>query len=403
MFSSIDTLEKRKHQTCKVYTCKVDYSHLSKTQLNHLNRLFLEAKWLCNAQLASSDIFHFDYKVKEVLILNKDKQTELREIKFLSSQMRQSIVDRNKQNIINLSKSKKKGNTVGRLKFRSRINSIPLKQFDITYKILNSKYIHIQNLKSDIKVQGLNQIPDDADFANATLTKHNKDFFIKITCFLQNVDKVKTGKVIGLDFGIETTVSTSNHEKYYFEFPETKGIKKASKHLNRCDKGSKNRYKAKLKLQKQYDKLTNQKNDARHKFIHEITTENDEVHIQNDSIHSWHASKLKGFGRRIQHGIIGGIKSDLKSKSTTSIKPQNFPSTKLCPVCGTLNDKMSLLENRIYKCDCGYIEDRDIHSAINMLPTEHRNKMLSERKPLIYICIFPNRSSFLVEEGSLCL
>ena len=401
--AAIETRNRRSQLTCKVFTIKLDKSHLSKSKKTHLFMLPIEAKWLYNAQLSSPNIFTFLRNTRKTTNLDKDGNAIEHEIKYLSSQMIQALVDRTKQNIINLSKSKKKGNTVGKLKFRSCINSIPLTQNNVTYTIKNNKYIHIQGLKGDIKVEGLNQIPQNAELANASVIYRRSNIYIRITLFLPKEEKKLTGKVIGLDFGIETPIASSNHEKYHFSFPETKELKKASKHLNRCKKNSKNKYKAKLKLQKQYEKLTNQKGDARHKFIHEITTENDEVYIQNDGIHSWQDSKIKGFGRRIQHSIIGGIKNDLKSKSTTHMMPHNFPSTKLCPVCGCLNDKMSLLENRVYYCDCGYKEDRDIHSAINMLPTEHRNKMLSEGKPLTYISIFPNRSSFPVEERSLRL
>ena len=70
---AIITRNKRKQQTCKTYTIKFDYSHLSVEQLRNLNMLFLEAKWLYNAQLSSPDIFTFDYKTKEVQILDKNK------------------------------------------------------------------------------------------------------------------------------------------------------------------------------------------------------------------------------------------------------------------------------------------------------------------------------------------
>jgi len=58
------TREKRKTQVCKVYTVKFDKSHLSKDKLTFLNMLFLEAKWLYNYQIATDNIFDFNYKTK---------------------------------------------------------------------------------------------------------------------------------------------------------------------------------------------------------------------------------------------------------------------------------------------------------------------------------------------------
>ena len=42
-----------------------------------------------------------------------------------------------------------------------------------------------------------------------------------------------------------------------------------------------------------------------------------------------------------------------------------IPTTKWCPRCHKLNELS--LNDRTYKCECGYQEDRDIHAAKNML------------------------------------
>ena len=67
-----------------------------------------------------------------------------------------------------------------------------------------------------------------------------------------------------------------------------------------------------------------------------------------------------------------------------------IPTTKLCPKC--LRKHGIGLDERTYVCECGYQEDRDIHSAKNMVeiakscfedhlvPTEHREVTLMEFK-----------------------
>ena len=51
-------------------------------------------------------------------------------------------------------------------------------------------------------------------------------------------------------------------------------------------------------------------------------------------------------------------------KSGRSYKISKWiPTTKFCPKCCTLNTLT--LKDRIYVCDCGYTEDRDIHAAKN--------------------------------------
>ena len=42
-----------------------------------------------------------------------------------------------------------------------------------------------------------------------------------------------------------------------------------------------------------------------------------------------------------------------------------FPSSKLCSCCGKIKHDLKL-KDRIYKCDCGNIIDRDKNASINL-------------------------------------
>jgi len=380
------TKEKRKIQVCKVYTVKFDKSHLSKDKLQFLNMLFLEAKWLYNYQIATDNIFNFDYKIKEVEAKDKEGNKVIKELKYLSSQMRQALIERTKRNVLALSKLKKTGNKIGKLKFKSRIYSIPLKQYNITYKIQNKNYIKLQGYKTNFKVIGLKQIPKEVSIANANLIKRAGNFYLKIICFIPKEERIKTGKMIGLDFGIKDNITDSNGVKINFQFPETKQLKKLSHKLHKAKLGSKNREKLKLKLEKQYELIDNKKKEAKNQFIHKLIKENDLIAIQDENLKGWMSSRMNGFGRVVQHSIMGGIISDLKHKSETIMIPKYYPSTQLC-YCGARN-KINL-NDRIYHCDnCGITEDRDIHSAKMILlegiriSMEHRNTMPVEEKPL---------------------
>ena len=96
---------------------------------------------------------------------------------------------------------------------------------------------------------------------------------------------------------------------------------------------------------------------------------------------------MKGWGKKIQHSIMGGIKSKIKSLETSIIVDKFFPSTQLCPKCGCLNKHS--LDKRVYSCQCGYSFDRDTHSAINILIEglkiflQRKNTMDSEIKTSI--------------------
>jgi putative transposase len=173
------TKAKRKNQFCRVYELKIDKSHLNNETREHLNRLFLEAKWFYNHILAQKDIFNLDFddKIKEIPVMVKDV-FEIRSLDCLSSHMKQSLIERTQDNIRGLHERKEKGYKVGKLKYKSLIQSIPLKQYGNTYKIIDDKYVHVQGIKQKIRVRGLKQIPSNADYANGTLIRKHGDYYL---------------------------------------------------------------------------------------------------------------------------------------------------------------------------------------------------------------------------------
>lgn len=77
---------------------------------------------------------------------------------------------------------------------------------------------------------------------------------------------------------------------------------------------------------------------------------------------------MKGWGKKIQHSIIGRIKSKIEKLETSYKIDRWVATTKLCPCCNTKNEiKLQDDENLYYSCNCGYLEKRDIHSAKNIL------------------------------------
>lgn len=122
---------------------KVQENRLSRAKEEKLYRCFLEAKWLRNAVVATDSLSLEDTSSVQV----KVKGTfEVREIKNLSSQMKQSVVDSVKTDVYNLSKAKKAGVKVGRLQYKHECNEINLKQFGNTYKVKSHNKISVQNI-----------------------------------------------------------------------------------------------------------------------------------------------------------------------------------------------------------------------------------------------------------------
>ena len=73
----------------KVYEVKIDDSKLTKHKKEYFNGVFREAKWLRNFFLGQGILFsECDCKINEVMV-KVDDHYETRELKFLSSQMKQ--------------------------------------------------------------------------------------------------------------------------------------------------------------------------------------------------------------------------------------------------------------------------------------------------------------------------
>ena len=377
-----ETKKRRKSQTCISYELKIDISHLGRTRVKNLNRIFLEAKWFYNYILSEDDIYNQDYRINRVKIKVKDHYED-RDILLLSSQMKQEIIDKTKDSIKGLSNLKKNGNKIGRLHFKKRIYSIPLKQYKNTYNI-SGNYIKIQRI-GKLKVSGIEQIPKDADIANATLESRNGDYFIHISTFTKPKYIEHSDNGIGIDFGIKSSLTLSNGIIINEDIPLTGKAIKLHKELSRRKQHGKNWYKTLNKLNKEYNNITQKKKDARNKITHIITNSFETIAFQNDPIRGW----MRLWGRKIQGSAIGGIMDDLKRKSRTpKVVPGYTPTSQVCSICGH-RQKMPLKE-RTFNCgSCNISIDRDLNASINileyMVPTERREYTPMDMKT--YTCM----------------
>jgi len=95
-----------------------------------------------------------------------------REILALSSQMKQALIKRLQGDVTALSKSKKRGLKVGRIKFVKAVHSIPLAQYGVTQWAKKDKGVHVQGI-GNFKISGLDQIPENAEFSTTNLVERN--------------------------------------------------------------------------------------------------------------------------------------------------------------------------------------------------------------------------------------
>ena len=349
------------------FSVKVQENRLSKAKLEKLRRCFPEAKWLYNAVVASETLTLDNTKTVQVKV--KDTFEE-REIKCLSAQIKQSVVDSAKTNMSNLSKAKNRGLKVGRLRFKKECNEINLKQFGCTYKIKSYSKIHIQNI-GVLVVNGLEQINiDEVEFANAKLIQKPSGFYIHLTVYTKKQPQSITEKeVLGLDMGIKDQLTFSNGVKVNSYLEESEQLKGLTRKLSRQTKGS-NQYKQTLnRIKRIYEHYNNKKNNVVNK-LNSVLKTNYIICFQDELLNQWKQKKSKhkfSFGRKVQHGILGRVKDKLKKNNSNVMLESSAPTTQTCPMCGCLTKHS--LDKRKYHCNhCGFENaDRDVHSARMMV------------------------------------
>lgn len=403
-----ETIDRHNSMSVKTFDVKIQENQLSELQKEALNTIFLEQKWFKNyilnwcEQSEENKISKFDTKIKEITKKDKDMKDVPVRLKYLSAQSKQCLVSRMIANIKTLHALKSKGlQKCGKLKFSKEETIIDLKQYGVSHKILSSKRIKISGVPKSLIVNGLNQfinIPN-IEFANARLIHRATGFYVQFVCYVpkEQSEESKINEILGIDFGCETAFSLSTGEKISATVPETERLKKCQKSMARKQKGSKNWFRDVSKVRKEYQKITNRKNDLANKIVHEFNRYKTIV-IQDEQLKNWHKN---GHGKAVQHSVLGRVKSKLLMNPNTVVLRKTVPTTKLCTNCGQWHNEIKVW-NRIFKCDCGIEMDRDTHAAKNMVwfyennvGVEHTNIKRVEMEALISNAICSNRGQLL--------
>ena len=188
---------------------------------------------------------------------------------------------------------------------------------------------------------------------------------------------------IGIDLGLKdfAVVSNINTYKNINKYAKLKKLEKKlareqrslSRKYENLKKGEstqkRNIQKQKLKIQKLHHRIDNIRTDYINKIIAEIV-KTKPSHITIEDLNVSGMMKNKHLSKAVASQKFYEFKTKLQAKCKENgielrIVDRWFPSSRTCHCCKRIKKDLKL-SDRVFKCDCGYIEDRDFNAALNL-------------------------------------
>ena len=197
-----------------------------------------------------------------------------------------------------------------------------------------------------------------------------------------NIDN-NSNEGIGIDLGLKDFAIVSNG-KTYRNINKSAGLKKLEKQLIREQRSLSRKYenlkkgestqraniqKQKLKVQKLHHKMDNIRTDYINKTIAEIVkTKPSYITIEDLNVKGM--MKNRCLSKAVASQKFYEFRTRLKAKCDENgielrVADRFYPSSKTCHHCGSVRKNLKL-SDRIYRCECGYVADRDLNAALNL-------------------------------------
>ena len=192
-----------------------------------------------------------------------------------------------------------------------------------------------------------------------------------------------SSKGIGIDLGLKYFAIVSNG-KAYKNINKSAKLKKLEKKLIREQRSLSRKYenikkggstqkrniqKQRLKIQKLHHRIDNIRTDHINKIIAEIV-KTKPSHITIEDLNVSGMMKNKHLSKAVASQKFYEFKTKLQAKCKENgielrIVDRWYPSSKTCHCCKNIKKDLKL-SDRLFRCDCGYIEDRDFNAALNL-------------------------------------
>ena len=238
-----------------------------------------------------------------------------------------------------------------------------------------------------IRIKEKGYIPTTKDgymIRSGTVSVRAGRFYVSVLVEIPdvNIDN-NSNEGIGIDLGLKDFAIISNG-KTYRNINKSAGLKKLEKQLIREQRSLSRKYenlkkgestqraniqKQKLKVQKLHHKMDNIRTDYINKTIAEIVKAKPS-YITIEDLNVKGMMKNRCLSKAVASQKFYEFRKRLKAKCDEKgielrVADRFYPSSKTCHHCGSIRKNLKL-SDRIYRCECGYVADRDLNAALNL-------------------------------------
>jgi putative transposase len=262
----------------------------------------------------------------------------------------------------------KKQNRFPRFHSKSGNQCVKVPQF---FKIVNN-YLFLPKMKKPIKMKVHRKFSGEPSCVFISKNPSGQ-FFASFRCKRNEEAPAKVESKIGIDLGLTNIVTTSDGEtvaRQRTSPKQEKTFKYNQRRLSKKAKGSSNRWKQRLKVAKNYRKISDKRRDFLHKLSNKIVNENQVIITESLAVKKM--MKNHFLAKHIHQTGWGELLRQLEYKAawrgrTFHKVDRFFPSSKMCSNCKFVRDKLPL-SIRGWECSaCGAFHNRDINAAKNIL------------------------------------
>ena len=279
-------------------------------------------------------------------------------------------------------------------KFKSRKYSVPSFYQDNVKIKFTETHVKVEGFttskrKNKQKINWMrlaehNRIPTDCKYTNPRIKYDGLNWWLTVGIEYEDSTAIPSNDGIGIDLGIKDLAICSYGTKYK-NINKSQKVKKLEKQKRRLQRSISRSYEKNKKgesycktnnvikkeklLLKRNHRLTNIRKNYLNQTISEIINRKPRF-ICIEDLNVSGMMKNRHLSKVVQQQGFYEFRRQIEYKSAWNnipviIADRFFPSSKLCSCCGSIKKDLKL-SDRIYKCDCGNVIDRDFQAALNL-------------------------------------